>query len=122
MFSLQLICEFLALKNDISSWRKKKSMVGMSRKLGEEMLSNYITLIDLCCRTHTHNHEHPHFSLFAGNAIHCSIAATGGCFHGRVHCLPMTKDNYDKDSNYNGISTGTQVVERHVVFLNDFHF
>uniref|UniRef100_A0A667Y3Y6 Lipid scramblase CLPTM1L n=1 Tax=Myripristis murdjan TaxID=586833 RepID=A0A667Y3Y6_9TELE len=31
--ALHLICEFLALKNDISSWRKKKSMVGMSRKL-----------------------------------------------------------------------------------------
>uniref|UniRef100_A0A8C2X5H1 Lipid scramblase CLPTM1L n=1 Tax=Cyclopterus lumpus TaxID=8103 RepID=A0A8C2X5H1_CYCLU len=31
--ALQLICEFLALKNDFSSWRKKKSMVGMSRKL-----------------------------------------------------------------------------------------
>ncbi|KAK2910444.1 lipid scramblase CLPTM1L-like isoform X2 [Channa argus] len=30
--ALQLICEFLALKNDISSWRKKKSMAGMSRK------------------------------------------------------------------------------------------
>ncbi|XP_027869226.1 cleft lip and palate transmembrane protein 1-like protein [Xiphophorus couchianus] len=30
--SLQLICEFLALKNDICSWAKKKSMVGMSRK------------------------------------------------------------------------------------------
>ncbi|XP_049585523.1 lipid scramblase CLPTM1L [Syngnathus scovelli] len=30
--TLQLICEFLALKNDISSWRKKKSMAGMSRK------------------------------------------------------------------------------------------
>ncbi|KAM3614393.1 uncharacterized protein V6R79_013391 [Siganus canaliculatus] len=30
--ALQLICECLALKNDISSWRKKKSMVGMSRK------------------------------------------------------------------------------------------
>lgn len=30
--AIQLICEFLALKNDISSWRKKKSMVGMSRK------------------------------------------------------------------------------------------
>ncbi|XP_022067379.2 lipid scramblase CLPTM1L-like isoform X1 [Acanthochromis polyacanthus] len=30
--ALQLICEFLALKNDISSWRKKKSMVGMSKK------------------------------------------------------------------------------------------
>uniref|UniRef100_A0A3Q2Q9H7 Lipid scramblase CLPTM1L n=1 Tax=Fundulus heteroclitus TaxID=8078 RepID=A0A3Q2Q9H7_FUNHE len=29
---LTLICEFLALKNDISSWRKKKSMAGMSRK------------------------------------------------------------------------------------------
>ncbi|XP_076016827.1 lipid scramblase CLPTM1L-like isoform X2 [Genypterus blacodes] len=30
--ALQLICEFLALKNDFSSWRKKESMVGMSRK------------------------------------------------------------------------------------------
>ncbi|KAJ0066019.1 hypothetical protein NL108_001239 [Boleophthalmus pectinirostris] len=30
--SLQLVCEFLALKNDISSWRGKSSMVGMSRK------------------------------------------------------------------------------------------
>ncbi|XP_041843129.1 cleft lip and palate transmembrane protein 1-like protein [Melanotaenia boesemani] len=30
--ALQLICEFLALKNDISSWRKKKTMAGMSRK------------------------------------------------------------------------------------------
>ncbi|XP_041799172.1 cleft lip and palate transmembrane protein 1-like protein [Chelmon rostratus] len=30
--ALQLICEFLALKNDISSWLKKKSMAGMSRK------------------------------------------------------------------------------------------
>ncbi|XP_014867520.1 PREDICTED: cleft lip and palate transmembrane protein 1-like protein isoform X1 [Poecilia mexicana] len=30
--SLQLICEFLALKNDVCSWAKKKSMVGMSRK------------------------------------------------------------------------------------------
>lgn len=30
--SLQLVCEFLALKNDISSWRKKNSMTGMSRR------------------------------------------------------------------------------------------
>ncbi|CAL8289244.1 unnamed protein product [Merluccius merluccius] len=30
--ALHLICEFLALKNDITSWRKKKSMVGMSRR------------------------------------------------------------------------------------------
>ncbi|KAM9851510.1 lipid scramblase CLPTM1L-like [Aulostomus maculatus] len=30
--ALQLICEFLALKNDIVSWGKKKSMAGMSRK------------------------------------------------------------------------------------------
>ncbi|XP_061807546.1 lipid scramblase CLPTM1L-like [Nerophis lumbriciformis] len=30
--ALQLICEFLALKNDVSSWSKKKSMAGMSRK------------------------------------------------------------------------------------------
>uniref|UniRef100_A0A1A7X394 Lipid scramblase CLPTM1L n=2 Tax=Iconisemion striatum TaxID=60296 RepID=A0A1A7X394_9TELE len=30
--ALQLICEFLALKNDISFWRKKKSIAGMSRK------------------------------------------------------------------------------------------
>ncbi|XP_004077794.1 cleft lip and palate transmembrane protein 1-like protein [Oryzias latipes] len=30
--ALQLICEFLALKNDICSWREKKSMAGISRK------------------------------------------------------------------------------------------
>ncbi|CAL8262055.1 unnamed protein product [Boreogadus saida] len=30
--ALHLICEFLALKNDITSWRKKKSMAGMSRR------------------------------------------------------------------------------------------
>ncbi|XP_033983744.1 cleft lip and palate transmembrane protein 1-like protein [Trematomus bernacchii] len=30
--ALQLICEFLALKNDFCSWRKKKTMAGMSRK------------------------------------------------------------------------------------------
>ncbi|XP_072317302.1 lipid scramblase CLPTM1L-like [Eucyclogobius newberryi] len=30
--SLQLVCEFLALKNDISSWREKSSMAGVSRK------------------------------------------------------------------------------------------
>ncbi|XP_026149759.1 cleft lip and palate transmembrane protein 1-like protein [Mastacembelus armatus] len=30
--AIQLICEFLALKNDISFWRKKKNMAGMSRK------------------------------------------------------------------------------------------
>ncbi|XP_055084193.1 lipid scramblase CLPTM1L-like isoform X1 [Periophthalmus magnuspinnatus] len=30
--SLQLVCEFLALKNDISSWRGKSSMAGVSRK------------------------------------------------------------------------------------------
>uniref|UniRef100_A0A3Q2YWD9 Lipid scramblase CLPTM1L n=1 Tax=Hippocampus comes TaxID=109280 RepID=A0A3Q2YWD9_HIPCM len=35
--ALQLICEFLALKNDISSWRKKKSMAGMSRKSGKRL-------------------------------------------------------------------------------------
>lgn len=34
-FFQQLICEFLALKNDISSWRKKKSMAGISRKTGD---------------------------------------------------------------------------------------
>lgn len=35
LFFQQLICEFLALKNDISSWRKKKSMAGISRKTGD---------------------------------------------------------------------------------------
>ncbi|XP_008321633.1 cleft lip and palate transmembrane protein 1-like protein isoform X4 [Cynoglossus semilaevis] len=30
--ALQLICEFLALKNDISSWREKSNMAGISRK------------------------------------------------------------------------------------------
>uniref|UniRef100_A0A3Q3QFN4 Lipid scramblase CLPTM1L n=1 Tax=Monopterus albus TaxID=43700 RepID=A0A3Q3QFN4_MONAL len=39
--ALQLICEFLALKNDISSWRKKKSMAGMSRKSGKKIIKLY---------------------------------------------------------------------------------
>uniref|UniRef100_A0A672Z7C4 Lipid scramblase CLPTM1L n=1 Tax=Sphaeramia orbicularis TaxID=375764 RepID=A0A672Z7C4_9TELE len=44
--ALQLICEFLALKNDISSWRKKKNMAGMSRKLTErQVLFNSFSLI-----------------------------------------------------------------------------
>lgn len=34
---LQLICEVLALKNDIIAWRKKKSMVGISRMSSEKL-------------------------------------------------------------------------------------
>lgn len=34
---LQLICELLALKNDVCSWLKKRSMVGVSRKSGEKI-------------------------------------------------------------------------------------
>lgn len=34
---LQLVCELLALKNDIIAWRKKKSMVGTSRTSGENI-------------------------------------------------------------------------------------
>lgn len=33
----QLICELLALKNDVCSWWKKSSMVGVSRKSGEKL-------------------------------------------------------------------------------------
>uniref|UniRef100_A0A3B4BHA1 Lipid scramblase CLPTM1L n=1 Tax=Periophthalmus magnuspinnatus TaxID=409849 RepID=A0A3B4BHA1_9GOBI len=36
--SLQLVCEFLALKNDISSWRGKSSMAGVSRKTGQKSI------------------------------------------------------------------------------------
>lgn len=32
--SLQLLFDFLAFKNDISFWKKKKSMIGMSTKAG----------------------------------------------------------------------------------------
>lgn len=32
----QLICELLALKNDVCSWLKKRSMVGVSQKSGEK--------------------------------------------------------------------------------------
>lgn len=34
---LQLICEVLALKNDVIAWRKKKSMVGISRMSSEKL-------------------------------------------------------------------------------------
>lgn len=32
---LQLLFDFLAFKNDISFWKKKKSMIGMSSKAGK---------------------------------------------------------------------------------------
>lgn len=32
--SFQLLFDFLAFKNDISFWKKKKSMIGMSTKAG----------------------------------------------------------------------------------------
>lgn len=34
VYSLQLLFDFLAFKNDISFWKKKKSMIGMSTKAG----------------------------------------------------------------------------------------
>lgn len=34
LLSLQLLFDFLAFKNDISFWKKKKSMIGMSTKAG----------------------------------------------------------------------------------------
>lgn len=33
--SFQLLFDFLAFKNDISFWKKKQSMIGMSTKAGE---------------------------------------------------------------------------------------
>jgi len=33
---LQLLFDFLAFKNDISYWRKRDSMVGLSTKTGEK--------------------------------------------------------------------------------------
>lgn len=45
-FFQQLICEFLALKNDISSWRKKKSMAGISRKTGDH---NHVRKKNIMC-------------------------------------------------------------------------
>lgn len=35
-FAFQLLFDFLAFKNDISFWKQKKSMVGMSSKAGRE--------------------------------------------------------------------------------------
>lgn len=35
---LQLICELLALKNDVCSWLKKSNMVGVSQKSGEKLM------------------------------------------------------------------------------------
>lgn len=37
MCFLQLVCEVLALKNDIGAWRKKKSVVGISRMSSEQL-------------------------------------------------------------------------------------
>lgn len=37
--SLQLLFDFLAFKNDISFWKKKKSMTGMSAKAGRRLKS-----------------------------------------------------------------------------------
>lgn len=34
LFSFQLLFDFLAFKNDISFWKKKRSMIGMSTKAG----------------------------------------------------------------------------------------
>lgn len=34
LFPFQLLFDFLAFKNDISFWKKKKSMTGMSTKAG----------------------------------------------------------------------------------------
>lgn len=36
LFFSQLLFDFLAFKNDISFWKQKKSMVGMSSKAGRE--------------------------------------------------------------------------------------
>lgn len=36
---LQLLFDFLAFKNDISFWKQKKSMVGMSSKAGSPACS-----------------------------------------------------------------------------------
>lgn len=36
---LQLLFDFLAFKNDISFWKKKKSMIGMSTKAGTAQVS-----------------------------------------------------------------------------------
>lgn len=44
MFS-QLLFDFLAFKNDISFWKQKKSMVGMSSKAG--WLVSLITVTNL---------------------------------------------------------------------------
>uniref|UniRef100_A0A3B5MQ51 Lipid scramblase CLPTM1L n=1 Tax=Xiphophorus couchianus TaxID=32473 RepID=A0A3B5MQ51_9TELE len=43
---LTLICEFLALKNDICSWAKKKSMVGMSRNSKPPLISSQTNKLD----------------------------------------------------------------------------
>uniref|UniRef100_A0A3B3VME4 Lipid scramblase CLPTM1L n=1 Tax=Poecilia latipinna TaxID=48699 RepID=A0A3B3VME4_9TELE len=43
---LTLICEFLALKNDVCSWAKKKSMVGMSRKSAASLILSQTNKLD----------------------------------------------------------------------------
>lgn len=40
----QLLFDFLAFKNDISFWKQKKSMVGMSSKAGKQHSSRKIKI------------------------------------------------------------------------------
>lgn len=56
LFPLQLLFDFLAFKNDISFWKKKKSMIGMSTKAGRCSQGFWVfpgrtlRLIDRCLR------------------------------------------------------------------------
>lgn len=63
----QFIFEFLAFKNDISFWRKKKNMVGMSRKTGEsEGGVKYICIIMHFMFLFMHPRFHANFLIELG--------------------------------------------------------
>lgn len=47
-YLLQLLFDFLAFKNDISYWRNRDSMVGLSTKTGQTYIFNVFDTV-LCC-------------------------------------------------------------------------
>lgn len=49
-FFFQLLFDFLAFKNDISFWKKKKSMIGMSTKAGRCSLEFWPFSGHICSR------------------------------------------------------------------------
>ena len=51
---MQLLFDFLAFKNDVSYWRKRKTMVGLSTRVGKDCVYLCVNGIHYCvCNTFT---------------------------------------------------------------------